>query len=408
MSDHNSERNLELPIDRTSNPESNSPAGAPRRGRRWIASLLLLATLIAAGAGLAMWKIGTVQEADAAAASQPEPAESVTTAVATLREHRQTVSAIGTVLATRSVTLRNELAGTVREVALRPGQIVEAGTVLVRLDVSVEQAEMAAQQAQAALAQTLLDRFQQASRTKAVSASEVDRARAERDVALAQIARTEAIIARKTIRAPFRARVGLADIHQGQYLDEGTVLTTLQGIDDTVHVDFAVPQRVAAGLRKGYDVQVFVTGDERPIAGTIAAIDARVDPETRNAMVRSRIEGGANGPAPGASVRVEVPDGPLLSAVAVPVGALRKGPSGDHVYVIAREKDGRTRAHSRTVQAGAVLADEVLIVQGLEAGEQVAATGSFKLRDAALVTVADHAAAAAAKHAAAAAAGGSK
>lgn len=393
MSEHNMERD-EPSVDRTPNHESGSPAGPLRGSRRWIASLLLLATLIATGVGLAMWKVGSVKEADAAAASQPEPAESVTTAVATSREHRQTVSAIGTVLATRSVTLRNEMAGTVHEVALRPGQIVEAGTVLVRLDVSVEKAEMAAQQAQAALAQTLLDRYQQASRTKAVSASEVDRARAERDVAQAQIARTEAIIARKTIRAPFRARVGLSDIHQGQYLDEGTVLTTLQGIDDTVHVDFAVPQRVAAGLRKGSDVQVFVTS-EHPIAGTIAAIDARVDSETRNAMIRARIEGGANGPTPGASVRVEVPDGPPRVAVAVPVSALRKGPSGDHVFVVARAEDGKTRARVRPVESGPVLANEALIVQGLRAGEQVASSGSFKLRDNVLVTVADHAAAAA-------------
>lgn len=382
MSDHNIEKNIE------------APASAPRQRRRgWIASLLLLVTLLATGGGLAAWKNGTIQEADAAAASQPEPAEVVNAAVATPREHRQVVSAIGTALATRSVTLRNEVAGTVRDVALRPGQIVESGAVLVRLDVSVEEAEMAAQKAQATLAQTLLDRNEQASRTRAVSASEVDRARAERDVALAQIARTEAIIARKTIRAPFRARVGLADIHKGQYLDAGTVLTTLQGIDDTVHVDFSVPQRVAASLRKGSGVQVFVTGDERPIAGTVVAVDARVDPATRNAMIRARIGGGANGPAPGASVRVEVPDGPAFSAVTVPVSALRKGPSGDHVYVIAREKDGKTRAYVRTVQGGAVLGNEVLIVQGLEAGEQVAATGSFKLRDAVLVNVADHKAA---------------
>jgi membrane fusion protein (multidrug efflux system) len=356
--------------------------------------LLLLAMLLATGAGLAIWKVGDIKEAAAAAASQPEPVETVTTAVAMPREHRQTVSAIGTVLATQSVTLRNELAGTVRQVALRPGQIVGAGTVLVRLDVSVEEAELAAQKAQAALAQTLLDRNQQASLTRAVSASEVDRAKAERDIALAQIARTEAIIARKMIRAPFRARVGLSDIHLGQYLDEGTVLTTLQGIDDTVHVDFAVPQRIAAGLRKGIEIQV-VTGDGRPVSGTIVAIDARVDPTTRNAMVRARIEGGENGPSPGASVRVEVPDGPSHQAIAIPVSALRKGPAGDHVFVIERAEDGSMRAHDRFVQSGPVLANEALIIKGLAAGEQVASSGSFKLRDAALVTVADHAAAAA-------------
>ena len=356
-----------------------------RRG--WIASSLLLVTLLATAGILAGWKMDSLEASAAASASQPEPMESVTTAIARSREHRAEVTAIGTVLATRSVTLQNEVPGTVRDVSLTPGQIVEPGTVLVRLDVSVEEAELAAQEAQAALAQTLLDRNEKASQTRAVSASEVDRARAERDVALAQIARTKAIIERKTIRAPFRARVGLADVHRGQYLDTGTALTTLQGIADAAHVDFAVPQRVAASLRKGDGVQVFV--GESPIAGTIVAIDARVDPETRNALVRARIVDGANGPAPGASVRVEVPDGPARSAVAVPVSALRKGPAGDHVFVIAPAEDGKLRAHTRPVRTGAVLAEEALIANGLSAGERVATSGSFKLRDAVLVAVAD-------------------
>ncbi|OFX26443.1 MAG: efflux transporter periplasmic adaptor subunit [Anaeromyxobacter sp. RBG_16_69_14] len=366
----------------------------PRNRRGWIASSSLLVTVLATGAGLAAWKVASIREADAAATSKPEPAESVAVAVAKPRDHRETVTSIGTVLAMRSVTLRNEIAGTVSEVALSPGQIVEAGTVLVRLDVSVEKAELQAQQAQAALARTLLRRSQQAQKIRAVSAMEVDRAGAERDVAVAQIARTQAVIARKTIRAPFRARVGLADVHRGQYLETGTVLTTLQGIDDSAHVDFTVAQRVAAGLRKGDDVRVSVTGDDTPHTGTIIAVDARVDPATRNASVRARIEGGSDGPAPGASVRVEVQDGPSRSAVVVPVGAVRKGPAGDHVFVIARGEDGRTRARVRPVQSGPVLDDEVLILGGLSAGERVAAAGSFKLREAALVAVAEELAAA--------------
>jgi membrane fusion protein (multidrug efflux system) len=387
---------IERETERPAIDETDHGSATLRSRPRWIVSALLLVTLLATGGVLAAWKVDSIKEADAAAASQPEPIEAVTAAVAKAREHRQTITAIGTVLATRSVTLRNEVPGTVRDAALVPGQVVEAGTVLVRLDVSVEEAELAAQQAQASLAQTLLDRNQQAILTHAVSASEVDRARAERDVAMAQIARTKAIIDRKTIRAPFRARVGLADVHPGQYLDEGTVLTTLQGIDDAAHVDFAVPQRVAASLRRGNGVQVVITGAESPIEGKIVAIDARVDATTRNAMVRARIAGAANGPAPGASVRVEVPDGPSRSAVVVPVSALRKGPSGDHVFVIAAAEDGKMRVHVRPVQSGAALADEVLIVHGLAAGERVAASGSFKLREAALVAVADDAAAIAA------------
>jgi membrane fusion protein (multidrug efflux system) len=358
---------------------------AKRLRPRWLASSVLLLTLAASGVLLAAWKWGSIRQSEVAAASQPEPVEFVTVAVAATREHRPTVTAIGTVLATRSVTLRNELSGTVRDVALVPGQIVEKGTVLVRLDVSVEEAELEAQQAQASLAQTLLERNEKASETRAVSDIEVDRARAERDVALAQISRTRAILSRKTIRAPFRARVGLADVHPGQYLDEGSVLTTLQGIDDAVHVDFPVAQRVAAGLRKGDELRIFVSGLDSPIPGTIAAIDARVDATTRNAMVRARISDPSGGPAPGASVRVEVPDGASRSTVVVPVSALRKGPGGDHVFVIAEDESGKARARLRAVRSGAVVNDEVLILEGVSAGERVAASGSFKLREAVLV-----------------------
>lgn len=362
--------------------------GWVRPRRTWIGSTLLLATIVAAAGTLASWKRGAMQAADAAAASQPEPAESVTVALASEREHRDTTTSIGTVLALRSVTLRNELPGTVRDVRLVPGRIVEKGAVLVALDVSVEEAELKALEAQAALAQTTFGRLQPLRDERAIPEISLDQARAERDVALAQIARTQAIIARKTIRAPFRGRIGLSDVHPGQYLDTGTALTTLQGVDEDAHVDFTVVQHVAAGLRKGHVVEVIARDAAPPIRATVVAIDARVDPSTRNALVRARIDEGSRTLVPGGSVRVNVPIGPPRVAIAVPASALRKGPGGDHVFVIARDDKGASRAHVRPVRSGAMLDDQVVIDSGLAAGEQVATSGSFKLRDAALVSVA--------------------
>ena len=360
-------------------PESKGP-------RPWLRAGVLLGTIVAAGGLLGAWKYSSIREARAAAASQPEPMEVVATAVAAEREYRPTATAIGTVLALRSITLRNELPGTVRSVRLALGRVVDAGTVLVALDVSVEEAELQALQAQADLAETTLKRLERLRQHQATSQEEVDQARAQRDVALAQIARTRAIIARKTIRAPFRARVGIADVHPGQYLNEGTELTTLQGVAEAVHVDFAVAQRVAAGLRAGETVQVIAGGDSTAIAARIVAVDARIDPTTRNATVRARIvAGGAL--APGAAVRVAVPVGPSGTAVSVPVSALRKGPSGDHVFVIHADSAGQTRAQVRHVQSGAAFADEVVILSGLTAGEQVATSGSFKLREGVLVSI---------------------
>src|SRR5262245_61715041 len=260
-----------------------------RRG--WIGSAILVLVVVGALAALAAKKCVTIQEAIAAGSNHPEPMESITVATATEREHQRTTTSIGTVMALRSITLRNELAGTVRQVALTPGQVVEEGTVLVALDVSVEQAELKAAEAQAALAETVLARARRASTTLAVPEEEVDKARAQRDVAVAQIARAKAVIGRKTIQAPFKARVGIADVHPGQYLNEGTQLTTLQGVDPAVHVDFTVAQHVAVYLRQGDRVDVFTTSDTSPAPGKIVAIDARIDPVTRNAMVRARIEG---------------------------------------------------------------------------------------------------------------------
>ena len=354
----------------------------------WPGSVLLVLLVLLVGVGLAAWKYESVQSEQAASSHQPEPIEAVTVAVARAIDHRQTTTSIGTVLALRSITLKNELAGTVREVHLTPGQIVEVGTLLVALDVSVEEADLQAQEAQVALAKTVLSRRQSLNQELATTQEEVDRARADLDVAQAQIVRTKALIAKKTIRAPFRVRIGIADVHPGQYLDEGTLLTTLQGIGDAVHVDFSVAQQIAAGLRVGEVVEVFAAGDSPVVTAKIIALDSRIDPTTRNAMVRARIEGARHIPAPGASVRVRVPVGSSRTVVAIPVSALRKGPGGDQVFVIATDKDGRTRVQSRQVESGSMVGDEIVIHTGLTVGEQVAALGSFKLRDGVLVAIA--------------------
>ena len=358
---------------------------------KFSASAILITAVLAVGVALAAWKQAALEETNAAASNQPEPAESVVTAIAEERQHSRTTTSIGTVVALRSITVRNEVPGTVRRTRLSPGQIVEAGTVLVALDVSVEEAELQALEAQRDLAQTQLERMQRMVERRAAAEMELDSARAHRDVAQAQIARTRAIIGRKTIRAPFRARIGISDVHAGQYLNEGTLLTTLQGVDDSAYVDFTVAQQVAASLRPGVDVQVFPGGDAAPITAAVVAIDSRVDPSTRNAAVRARIRDEDQMPSPGASVRVQVPVGAARMAVTIPASALRKGPGGDHVFVLAEDKQGNTRAHLRPVQVDALAGDEVVIASGLNAGERIAASGSFKLREAALVALADRA-----------------
>src|SRR5690606_7642229 len=167
-----------------------------RRSR--LGSAALLTIVVAAGSGLAAFKLDSLGEARALAAAEQAPVETVRAAFVEPRAHRPTTTAIGTVLALRSITLRNELPGTVAEVRL--------GEVLVALDVSVERAELEALRARAALAETLYQRAANLNAERALSDEELDKALAERDVARAEVERVQALIERKTIRAPFRAK----------------------------------------------------------------------------------------------------------------------------------------------------------------------------------------------------------
>src|SRR5436309_12829042 len=109
--------------------------------RGWVGSAVLLGTLLVTAGSLVAWKHAAARKADAAAASQPEPIESVTLAVARARQYRPTTTSVGTVLALNSITLRNELSGPVRQGILAPGGVVVPRTLLGAVDVFVAEAE---------------------------------------------------------------------------------------------------------------------------------------------------------------------------------------------------------------------------------------------------------------------------
>jgi len=342
---------------------------------RLVAAVVLI--LVVVGIGAALWYVKQRGKAAAAGAQHPEMAFAVESAVATTRSHARSTTAIGTIRALQSIDLKNELAGTVRQVHLKPGDVVDAGTLLVELDVAVELAELAALEADAKLASSLLTRTEQALKDQGASAADVDRARAEHDKALANVARTKALIEQKRIRAPFRARTGMVDLHIGQYLVPGTTITTLQGVDDAVHVDFSVTQEAATTLAVGSEVDVTI-GD-RTAKAKIVAMDARVESATRNMWVRALLQGAQPLPSPGSSARVRVPVEAPHEVIVVPVSSLRRGPGGDYMWALEAAPDGALRAKTRRVVTGPVLGDEVVVVKGLEAGERVAALGSFKI-----------------------------
>lgn len=359
-----------------------------------ITSIVIIVGVLSVAAGLTVWKKHTDRAAQAAkAAGGWEPAESVQLVPVKTGTHQRSMSATGTVWAVRHVNLATEVSGKVESIGFESGQIVEQGALLVRLDSSTEQADLRAAEAAVELARVTLERYRQALTGKAVSEREIDKAQAELVQAQARVQQLKAMIDKKDIRAPFRGRIGIRDTHPGQYLSEGQRITTLQDVSDQVNVDFSIPQTQAAGLRVGSDVTIIVgaaLGKPTEVPAKVSAFDSQIDLATRNAKIRATLDSMNGRLSPGMFVDVRVPLGEPAPVLTVPPTAVRHAPFGDHVFVVAPdEKDpSKLRARQRFVKLGGAAGDQVIIADGLKAGEQLAADGSFKLREGVIVMAA--------------------
>ncbi len=349
-----------------------------RHAVAWGAVLLAIA---ATAGGLGYYKYAEITAAIAAAEAFPEPREAVEAVRVRRGEWTASTRAVGTVVALRQVELRNELAGTVVEMGFEFGDIVEPGQVLVALNTGEERAALAAAQAEARLAKVVFERRDRLRSSDAVSALDLDRAREELAAANARVSSLEAGIAKKTLVAPFRARVGLTDLQPGAYLDEGTRIVMLQGVDQDAFVDFALPQDMAAAVRPG--VSVSLSAMQIPggsAAAEVVAEEASVDATNRAVRFRAIAKDLGEVLRPGAFVDVVAVTIPPQPALLVPLTAVRRAPYGEHVFALV-EENGQPRARQRVVQTGAVQGTDIVVTDGLAEGELIAGAGSFKLRE---------------------------
>ncbi len=345
-------------------------------------SALLVLAVLAIGAGIGYIKYRSIA-AQMSSPPRPEMPESVILRPTRAVTFRQSVTSIGTVLAPRSVDLKTEVAGTISSIDIHSGEIVEPDAVLVQMDTSVEQAQLQGAQAMMRIAESTYQRTKKAAAVNALSELELEQSEAMLAQSRAEIARLEAMIRKKTLTAPFRAKVGLSDVHVGQYLAEGGRITMLQGVDDFVHIDFAMPQRVADQV--AVHNQITLQGGTQPLSAEIIAIDSQADRLTRSVIARARLKNPPKTLQPNDSVRVSLEYGPEIQAVAIPLSALRRTPTGSIVYVAEVDDQGNTRAKLIDVVAGMTLGEEVVILKGLSVNLSVVADGSFKVHDGCLL-----------------------
>jgi membrane fusion protein (multidrug efflux system) len=351
----------------------------------------MLAVTLLIVAGLGFVKFQQIQTAIAQGAAFQPPPEAVTTVVAAEEQWPQTLGAIGTLAAVQGVTVSADLPGTVERIEFDSGRAVRAGDVLAVLDTRQEQAQLAAIEARRELAQLTLARVQELLKEKVISKAEFDRATAEAQQTDAQLGEIKAVIQRKTIRAPFSGVLGLRQVNLGQYLAGGDPLVTLQSLNP-IYVNFGVPQQSTGQVPAGRRVRITsetIGGVEW--SGRVTALDSMVDEATRNIQVQATLANADAKLRPGMFVQVDVVLGNGESVVVLPASAINYAPYGDSVFIVTdiKAEDGSTYrgVRQQLVKVGRSRGDQVAVLSGVKAGDEVVSSGLFKLRNGAAVQI---------------------
>jgi membrane fusion protein (multidrug efflux system) len=353
--------------------------------------LLAMAALLLVFAFLAGTKGAQFRKMMRAGESLQPPPEAVTTAIVVRDSWGSSITAIGSVQPVMGVTLTAEIPGTVREIRFESGQDVKKGALLLRMDSSTERAELAAARADAQLAETELARSRTLLQASASSQADLDAATARAARASAAVRNVESILAKKTIRAPFSGRLGIRMVDLGEFLEPGREIVALDA-SHPAYVDFRVPQQALGKIRVGLEVEV--SGDtfgDRVWTGKIDSLDVRVDPSTRNLLVRALVDNQDGSLRPGmfVNVRVSLPD--VREVLLIPETAVLYAPYGDSVFIVrGTEQTGAEKnltVEQVFVRLGERRGDLRAVSSGLEAGQTVVSTGAFKLQNGSSIVV---------------------
>jgi membrane fusion protein, multidrug efflux system len=361
----------------------------PVRMVRWFIIVgLLLALLVGAFVGFNAFRSKMI--AQFFATNKPPPA-SVTVANAKSEVVPNLLRAVGELVAVHQVNVTSDVSGRITDIMFTAGSTVTAGAPLVQLFDAPEQGDLASFKAQATVAQLSLDRAKQLASRQFGPQATVDTAQAAFDQANAGIAKTQAIISQKLVRAPFDGELGVRRVEVGQFLTAGTQIVTLTDLS-AVYANFTTTEKESATLKVGQTVRVVVDAyPSRIFEGKITTIEPQINTDTRNIRIQATIENPDHVLKPGmfATTTVVMPDKPAV--VTVPETAVDYTLYGDSVYLITEKKadDGNTSLTAvRTfVRTGDRTDGRVVITNNLKPGDRVVAVGQLKLQSGASVSI---------------------
>lgn len=342
--------------------------------------LALMVLLVGGDIGWNLTKAYFIKQAMAKNGSLPQ---TVSTATAEYSEWQPVVRTVGSLRAIHGVEVTTEVAGLVRAVNFRSGSDARPGQLLVQLNADPDVAQLKALMAEANLAALTYHRDLIQYQAQAIGRAQLDTDAANLKSARDQEAAQAALVAKKTIRAPFAGRLGITTVNPGQYLNPGDPIVTLESVDP-IYVDFHLPQDDLARVHVGQTVHV--TADAFPgteFEGKITSIDPLVDQSTRNFMGEATISNPRHQLLPGMFVRTSVDSGAMQRYLTLPQTAITYNPYGETVYIVRNPAapGGHPTAEQVFVTLGPARGDQVAVIKGLRAGDVVVSSGQMKIKN---------------------------
>ena len=325
-------------------------------------------------------------------AKPPMPLETVTSTQVKEEDWAPLLSAVGSISPVQGAIVSTELPGTVAQIGFESGAIVKKGDLLVHLDTSAEDAQLHSADADTELARADLERARGLTARKVISKAELDAAESKFKQKSAMTENMRAMIAKKTITAPFDGAAGIRQVNVGQMVNAGQQIVPLQSLDP-LFADFALPQQHFAQLSPGLEVRV--TTDAVPghvFIGRLTAVNTMVDVATRNVTLQATLGNPEHLLRPGMFAKIDVVLPEKHRALVIPGSAISYAPFGDSAFVIEKKKDPKTGKESQTlrqqfIRLGEARGDFVSVTTGLKSGDVVVGTGVFKLRNGMAVTI---------------------
>lgn len=328
----------------------------------------------------------------------PKPAIDVEAEVARRMDWQSRLPAIGTLKASQGIDLSVEIAGTITDVQFQSGEKVSKGQAIVLLDSEMEQASLVSAEADLSLARLEFQRARSLLDRQAISRSEYDRLNAQSQKAEASVTQLRASLAKKRILAPFSGTIGIRQVDVGDYIAAGTPIATLQDLS-TLYVDFFLAEQHVPLLALGQKVQLRVAAypDER-FEGVISALNPKVETTTRNVQVRAELANPDGRLLPGMFADLQVLLPTENAQVVVPETAITYTLYGNSVLLVTdgTPPEGVSRdepylvVERRFVTTGERRDGLVVVLDGLEGGEQVITAGQLKLDSGTHVAIAEN------------------